>query len=93
MSHDPLFSAALLGTARMTALPPAPDALLEESWKVIPLENPAAAVLQALALTRALRRAGTRSLDAPAATDACPPPPMPARRNPAPNFPPRPSMR
>jgi hypothetical protein len=75
MSHDPLFSAALLGTARLTSLPPAPDALLEESWKDIPAENPVAAVLQALALTRALRRAGTRSLEAPAAADPCPPEP------------------
>lgn len=73
MSADPLFSTALLGTARMTALPPAPDARFEESWNAIPLENPAAAVLQALALTRALRRAGTRSLEAPAAADPCPP--------------------
>lgn len=75
MSADPLFSAALLGTARMSALPPAPDPLLEEPWKAIPSENPAAAVLQALALTRALRRAGTRSLEAPAVTDPCPPEP------------------
>ena len=73
MSHDPLFSAALLGTARMTTLPPAPDARLEESWKAIPAGNPAAAVLQALALTRALRRAGARPLEAPAAADPCPP--------------------
>jgi hypothetical protein len=75
VSHDPLFSTALLGTARMTALPPAPDARLEDSWNAIPPENPAAAVLQALALTRALRRAGTRSLEAPAAADPCPPDP------------------
>jgi hypothetical protein len=75
MSADPLFSAALLGTARMSTLPPAPDALFEEPWNAIPLEDPAAAVLQALALTRALRRAGTRSLEAPAAADPCPPEP------------------
>ncbi len=75
MTADPLFSAALLGTARMTSLPPAPDPLLEDSWNAISLENPAAAVLQALALTRALRRAGTRSLEAPTVSGACPPEP------------------
>lgn len=50
---------ALLGTARMSALPPAPDPSLEKAWQAIDTENPAAALLQALALTRALHLAGT----------------------------------
>ncbi|MES2921129.1 MAG: DUF5691 domain-containing protein [Verrucomicrobiota bacterium] len=61
MTTDPLIAAALLGSARMTALPPPPDPSLESTWQAIATENPAAAILQALALTRALHYSGTRS--------------------------------
>lgn len=72
MTHDPLLSAALLGTARLTALPPAPDPALEATWQAIALDNPAAAVLQALALTRAMKRAGVKSATAAEGDDASP---------------------
>ncbi|RYD22848.1 MAG: hypothetical protein EOP88_06540 [Verrucomicrobiaceae bacterium] len=58
MTNDPLISMALLGTARLAVLPPAPDPMLEKTWSAIASEDPADAVLQALALTRAMYRAG-----------------------------------
>jgi hypothetical protein len=61
MTTDPLITAALLGTARVQTLPPAPDPTLDAEWQAIPLESAAAALLHALALTRALHRAGTKS--------------------------------
>jgi hypothetical protein len=73
MTTDPLTAAALLGTARVPVLPPAPDPLLEEFWQTISTENPAAAVLQALALTRALHRAGTKSGMTTDSVVPCPP--------------------
>ncbi|MGL4401242.1 MAG: DUF5691 domain-containing protein [Luteolibacter sp.] len=73
MTTDPLIAAALLGTARVPVLPPAPDPMLEEIWQAIPVENPAAAVLQALALTRALHRAGTTTGTTTDAVSLCRP--------------------
>lgn len=72
MTHDPLLSAALLGTARLTALPPAPDPALAATWQAIGMGNPAAAVLQALAMTRAMKRAGVKAAAAPECDEACP---------------------
>ncbi|HEY1121717.1 MAG TPA: DUF5691 domain-containing protein [Haloferula sp.] len=72
MTNDPLLSAALLGTARLTALPAAPDPALEATWQAIDATNAAAAVLQALAVTRAMRRAGVKPLAAPESDEACP---------------------
>ncbi len=73
MTTDPLIAAALLGTARVPVLPPAPDPMMEEIWQTIPTENAAAAVLQALALTRALHRAGMKSGIAADSVSPCPP--------------------
>lgn len=61
MSVDPLIVVALLGISRLSVLPPPADPLLETTRQAIDTENPAAAVLQGLALSRALHRAGTRS--------------------------------
>ena len=72
MTTDPLLSAALLGTARLTALPPTPDPALETTWQAIDTANAAAAVLQALAVTRAMKRAGVKPLPAPESAEACP---------------------
>lgn len=83
MTTDPLIAATLLGTSRMSALPPAPDAALEPAWNAIPLENPAAAALQALGLLRALRRAGASTHEAPAAGDECPAEELPLLAPPA----------
>ncbi len=60
MMNDSLITTALLGTSRMKELPAAPDVLLEKTWQNICVKDPASAVLQALALTRALHRCGTR---------------------------------
>jgi hypothetical protein len=73
MTADPLLSSALLGSARLTALPPAPDPSLEAIWVAIPMEDPASALLQALALTRALHRAGKKSREVSPEPDVCPP--------------------
>jgi len=70
MTTHPLTAASLLGTARMGAPPMAPDPALEEIWQAIDWQNPAAAVLQALALTRAMQRAGIR----PTAAETIPEP-------------------
>lgn len=61
MTGDPLITAVLLGSARSPTLPPAPDPSLDEVWQAIPQENPAAALLHALSLTRCLQRAGAKS--------------------------------
>jgi hypothetical protein len=79
MTTDPLISAALLGTARSPVLPPAPDHPLTEIWQAIPRENPSAALLQALALTRGLHRAGVTS---GSRADSPPAPCPPETRNP-----------
>lgn len=73
MTTDPLISTALLGTARMPALPPAPDPSLEKVWQAIAPENPAAAILQALALTRALHLAGAGTVALSEEPAVCPP--------------------
>ena len=73
MTTDPLIATALLGTARMPAMPPAPDPSLEATWQAIPLDNPAVAVFTGLAILRTLHRAGTKTLDAAGATEPCPP--------------------
>lgn len=67
MNVDPLITCSLLGSARMATLPAAPTPELQTIWQAIEreTENPAAAILQALALTRALHFAGTQAtLDA-----------------------------
>lgn len=73
MISDPLISAALLGTSRMSALPPAPDPCLEETWKKLDPQNPAAAILGALALTRTLHIAGAEAVEISEESTACPP--------------------
>jgi hypothetical protein len=73
MTTDPLIAAALLGTARMPALPPAPDPSLDATWQAIPTENPASALLQGLAILRALQRSGTKSVEAGDPAEPCPP--------------------
>ena len=73
MNTDPLVSSALLGSARMTALPAASDPSLESTWAAIPMDDPASALLQALALTRALHRAGKKSREVSSDPDVCPP--------------------
>ncbi len=80
MTTDPLIATALLGTARMTVLPPPPDPALEEIWQTISTDNPAAAVLEALALTCALHRAGTKAGTTTDSVTPCPP----ERREPLP---------
>jgi hypothetical protein len=65
MTHDPLITQALLGSARMTALPAAPTPELAEIWPPFDPLNPAAPLLQALALSRALQVAGTRPVALP----------------------------
>lgn len=77
MTTDPLIAASLLGTARLTALPPAPDAALEAAWQGIAMENPAAGVLQALGLLHALCRAGACTIEAPETGEECPPEELP----------------
>jgi hypothetical protein len=73
MTHDPLITQALLGSARMTALPGAPTPELAEIWPTLDSLNPAASLLQALALSRALQVAGTRPVALPdEAMAACP---------------------
>lgn len=73
MTHDPLISQALLGSARMSALPAAPTPELTDVWPVLEPLNPAASLLQALALSRALQVAGTNPLALPEeAMPACP---------------------
>lgn len=58
MSTDPLTTAALLGTGRMTAFPTAPHEVLEEAWPELPVADGPRAVLQAAALEVTARRAG-----------------------------------
>lgn len=77
MTTDPLIAASLLGTSRLSGLPPAPDASLEPVWQAIAMENPAAGVLQALGLLHALRRAGACTLEAPDTGEECPPEDLP----------------
>lgn len=72
MTTDPLIANALLGTARMPALPPAPDPALDVTWQAIPRENPAAALLQGLAILRALHRSGIKPIEAADPADPCP---------------------
>lgn len=73
MTHDPLIAQSLLGSARMTALPAAPTPELAEIWPTLDPLNPAASLLQALALSRALQVAGTRPVTLPDdAMAACP---------------------
>lgn len=72
MTNDPLIATALLGTARMSAMPVPPDPFLEEAWNAIPIGNPASALLQALALAGTLHRAGTRSRGVNEDLPACP---------------------
>lgn len=72
MTTDPLIATALLGTARMTVMPPAPDPSLEATWQAIPLENPAAAVLQGLAIMRTLHRSGVRTREVNESIEPCP---------------------
>ena len=72
MNADPLITCALLGTARMATLPEAPTPELQPTWQAINQDNPAAAILQALALTRALHCAGTRATVADEPTAECP---------------------
>ena len=79
MTTDPLIATALLGTARMPAMPPAPDPSLEATWQAIPIDNPAAAVLQGLAILRTLQRCGIKTLAATDATDASVPSPPESR--------------
>ncbi len=71
MTTDPLISAALLGVARMTVMPPPPDPSLEEMWNALAALDPADGMLQALALTRALHRAGVKLLEAEDSAPAC----------------------
>jgi hypothetical protein len=75
MTGDPIITAALLGSARSPVLPPAPAPSLAEIWQSIPRDEPAAALLQALAFTRCLHRAGTKALPATGEStpSACPP--------------------
>ncbi len=73
VTTDPLIAAALLGSARMSALPPPPDPSLEATWQAIDTDNPAVAILQALALTRALHHAGSRTQTARDSESPCPP--------------------
>jgi hypothetical protein len=56
----------------MSAMPPAPDPCLEETWKKLDSENLAAAILSALALTRTLRIAGAETLATSEETVVCP---------------------
>ena len=73
MTPDPLITASLLGTARVQALPPAPASEIAVEWQAIPRDNPAAALLHALALMRALHRAGANTQSAPLSTvQTCP---------------------
>jgi hypothetical protein len=58
MTHDPLIAAALLGSARSAVLPPPPDESLQNIWDALAALDPADAILQALAMTRALHRGG-----------------------------------
>lgn len=71
MTHDPLIATALLGTARMAVVPPPPDSSLENTWSALGAQDPADAVLQALALTRALHRGGTKLQVAVGTVPAC----------------------
>ena len=80
MTGDPLITASLLGSARTPELPPAPDPALDAVWQAIPRDEPAAALLQALAITRSLHRAGVKPLAEaglqavpPCPPDECPP--------------------
>jgi hypothetical protein len=73
MTTDPLIAAALLGTARMPALPPSPEPALDAIWQAIPRDNPASALLQGLAILRALHRSGIQPVEAGDPADPCPP--------------------
>ena len=73
MISQPLITLALLGTNRGgSAVPPPPDDALSEIWQAVDWQNPAAAVLHALALTRALQHAGNRTREAPPAAGPAP---------------------
>lgn len=73
MTNDPLIAAALLGTSRMVAMPAAPVPALEATWAAIPMDNPAAGILQGLAVLRTLHRAGVNSSADETSCDPCPP--------------------
>lgn len=73
MTHDPLISMALLGSARVGELPAAPDPALDGVWDSIGMENPSVGILQALALTRAWQRAGVKSTEVGDGEGSCPP--------------------
>ncbi|MCU0751220.1 MAG: DUF5691 domain-containing protein [Akkermansiaceae bacterium] len=73
MTQDPLIAAALLGSARMAVMPPAPAPSLEGTWQAIPVENPSTGILHGLAILRTLHRAGMKSSADDASSDPCPP--------------------
>lgn len=63
MNNDPLTTAALLGTMRLHAFPPAPHEILEAPWKALTNSDPATAVLHAAALESAALRAGRQPIE------------------------------
>lgn len=75
MIQDPLITTALLGTSRMAVLPPPPDTSMEPTWNAIGINDPADAVLQGLALTRAMHRGGTKLRRESASIPVCDPDP------------------
>ncbi|MGB6222053.1 DUF5691 domain-containing protein [Haloferula sp.] len=73
MSEDPLIATSLLGAARLKELPPAPDLTWQTTWDAIPMDDPAAGLLQALALSRAARLAGKKTVEAGGVAEPCKP--------------------
>ena len=73
MSENPLIATSLLGASRLKALPPAPDPSLQPVWDRISMGDPAAAMLEALAMDRAARLAGKKPQEATTGTELSPP--------------------
>lgn len=71
MSEDPLIATSLLGAGRLKDLPPAPDPAWQASWDAIPMDDAAAGMLKALALSRAARLAGKKTVEAGEVAEPC----------------------
>lgn len=73
MNRDPLHVLALLGTARMSAPPPAPHEALAEAWARLDwAAAPEASALSAMALASVARQAGALTQEAEPAADLAP---------------------
>lgn len=72
MNQHPLISQALLGSARMSALPGPPVAELESVWPTWDPQQATTCLLDALAITRSLHLAGNKCKTIELAVEPCP---------------------